>query len=151
MVAYSFRRRILSDPPVYSWLQRILAVGVALSGAWVVFSLLWIALVDPRDLVAVFVGFEILIPSFCIVPYLTLITRKPFVAVVFSAFLLGCAKGIAGVVVNLVYAWGNGHHELPWTEPNLMLWIFWVAAAVLSLSFYLLGARRFRAEYDHVA
>jgi len=85
--------------------------------------------------------------SFCIVPYLTLLTRKPFAAVVFSAFLLGCMKGVAGVVVNLVYGWGDGHHEIPWTAPNLMLSTFWVAASVLSVSFYLLGVRKFRTEY----
>jgi hypothetical protein len=126
----------------------MLAVGVALSLAWVAFSLCWIALVDPHDFVALFVGFQILIPAFCIVPYLTLIARKPFAAVVFSAFLLGCMKGVAGVVVNLVYGWGDGHHEIPWTAPNLMLSTFWVAAAILCISCYLLGARKFRIQYD---
>ena len=147
LVAYSFRRPIFPEQPARSWMQRMLAVGVALSLAWAAFSFLWVALVDPHDLVALFVGFQILIPSFCIVPYLTLLTRKPFAAVVFSAFLLGCMKGVAGVVVNLVYGWGDGHHEIPWTAPNLMLSTFWVAASVLSVSFYLLGVRKFRTEY----
>src|ERR1041384_1487966 len=121
LVAYSFRQPIVSEQPVCPWPHRMLAVGLALFTAWVVFSLLWMALVDLHDFVALFVGFQILIPSFCIVPYMTLLTRKPFAAVVFSAFLLGCAKMFAGVVVNLVYGWGDGHHELPWTARNLML------------------------------
>ena len=129
----------------------MLAIAVALSLAWVAFSLLWIALVDSHDFVALFIGFQILIPSFCIVPYLTLITRKPFAAVMFSAFLLGCMKGIAGIVVNLVYGWRNGHHEMPWTAPNLMLSTFWVAAAILCVSCYFLGARQFRFQYGQVA
>jgi hypothetical protein len=126
----------------------MLGLGLALSLAWAAFSLLWIALVDPRDLVALFVGFQILLPSFCIVPYLTLVTRKPFAAVVFSAFLLGCMKGVAGVVVNLVYGWGNGHHEIPWTEPNLMLSTFWIAAVILCIACYLLAAKKFRIQYE---
>jgi hypothetical protein len=151
LVAYSFRRPVVSDQRGQPWEIRILAVGVALSLAWVGFSLLWVSLVDPHDFVAVFIGFQILVPSFCIVPYLTLITRKPFAAVVFSAFLLGCMKGVAGVVVNLVYGWGNGHHEMPWTTPNLMLSTFWVAAAILCISCYLRGARKFRFQYGRAA
>ena len=119
--------------------------------AWVAFSLLWIVLVDPHDFVALFIGFQILIPSFCVVPYVTLITGKPFAAVVFSAFLLGCMKGVAGVMVNLVYGWGNGHHEIPWTAPNLMLAVFWVASAILCISCYVLGATRFRLQHDQLA
>jgi len=129
----------------------MLAVGVTLLMAWAVFSVLWIALVDYRDVVALFVGLQILIPAFCIVPYLSLITRKPFAAVVLSAFLLGCMKGIAGVVVNLVYGWGDGHHEIPWTSPNLMLAIFWIATAVLCLSCYLLAMKKFRIQYEGAA
>lgn len=146
MVAYAFRPRLLPDRPVPSWLRCILSLGGLLFSAWVVFSLLWILVVDPQDFVALFAGFQILIPSLCLVPFLTLITRKPFAAVVFAAFLLACMKMIAGVVVNSVYGWGDGHHEMPWTAPNLMLLTFWVASTILCLTCYRLGARRFRSE-----
>jgi hypothetical protein len=126
----------------------MLGLAAALSLGWAAFSLLWIAAVDPHDFVALFVGFQILIPSFCIVPYLTLTTRKPFAAVVFSAFLLGCMKGVAPAVVNLVYGWGNGHHEIPWTAPNLMLSTFWIAAVILCIACYLLAAKKFRIQYE---
>src|SRR3974390_3601347 len=59
LVAYSFRRSSLSVHPA-PWMQRMLVVGVALSLAWAVFSFLWIAMVDPHDFVALFVGFQIL-------------------------------------------------------------------------------------------
>ena len=151
LAAYSFYRPPVSEPTALSWLDKVSTLAVFLSLAWISFSLLWIALVDPHDFVALFVGFEILIPSLCVVPYLTLLTRKPFAAVVFTAFLLGCMKGVAGVVVNLFYGWGNGHHEIPWTSPNLMLSMFWVASVVLCLWCYLLGARKFQSEYEQVA
>ena len=67
-----------SEQPALPWGHRMLALGVALFLAWVVFSALWIAVVDRRDFVALFGGFQIVIPAFCIVPYLTLITGKPF-------------------------------------------------------------------------
>jgi hypothetical protein len=151
LAAFSFRPRAISSKPVLPWLDRMRVLAVALSLAWVALSILWIALVDRHDWVALFVAAQTLIPALCIVPYLTLITRKPFAAVVFSAFLLGCAKAIAGIVVNLVYGWSNGHHEMPWTEPNLMLSTFWAAAMVLCSSCYLLGARVFSRQAGQFA
>ena len=68
LTAYSFRRPFVSDQSIQPWLHKMLAVGVALFLAWITFSLLWIVLVDPRDFVALFVGVQILIPAFCIVP-----------------------------------------------------------------------------------
>jgi hypothetical protein len=151
VTAYSFRPGSVSKPPVQPWLLRMIGMGAVLAAAWVMFSLLWILLVDPHDIVALFVGFQILIPSFCVVPYLTLATRRPFAAVVFSAFLLGCMKGVAGVTVNFVYGWGNGHHEMPWTTPNLMLSTFWVTATILCILCHLLGSREFRIQCAQAA
>jgi hypothetical protein len=127
--------------------MKMLAVGVALLSSWIVFSLLWLTLADPHDFVTSFIAFQAIIPSFCIVPYVTLITRKPAYAVILSAFLVGCMKMVAGIVVNLVHGWNYGHHELPWTDPNLMLWAFWIATAILSASFYFLGANQYRAQF----
>jgi hypothetical protein len=147
LAACSFGRHLASDGPIQPWSQKMLATGAALVLAWAVFSLLWLLLVDPHEWVAQFIGLQILIPSLCVVPYLTLLTRRPFAAVVFSAFLLGCAKGVAGIVVDLVYGWNGGHHEFPWTAPNLMISTFWAAAAVLCAGCYCLGARRFRVQH----
>jgi hypothetical protein len=153
LVASTFRGCFNSASPICSWRVRMFAAALALSVAWALFSVIWIALVDGHDFVAAFIAFQILIPALCVVPYLTLTTRNLFNAVVLSAFLLGCMKFMAGIVVNLVYGWGNVHqdgtprsHELPWTSPNLMLSAFWIAASILSISFYFLGARRFKTE-----
>ncbi len=145
LVAHSFRPQSLSKPGL-SWRHKVLATGAALLLVWALFSLLWLAILDANDFVGLFIAFQILIPSLCIVPLLTITTRRRFAAVVFSAFLLGCMKGVAGIVVNLHYGWANGHHEIPWTRPNLMLSAFWTAATILCVSCYLLGARRYRAE-----
>ncbi len=145
LVAHSFRPHSLSRPGL-TWRDKVLTTGAALLFAWVLFSLLWLAIVDVHDFLGVFIGFQILIPSLCVVPYLTMITRKRFAAVVLSAFLLGSMKMIAGIVVNLHYGWGDGHHEIPWTEPNLMLSAFWAAATILCTTCYFLAARRFRSE-----
>jgi hypothetical protein len=92
-----------------------------------------------------------IVPSFCVVPYVCLLTRKPAAAVILSAFLAGCMKMVAGIVVNLRYGWNYGHHELPWTEPNLMLSAFWVATAILSALFLFLGANKYRAQLGRVS
>lgn len=158
LVASTFRRCFNSDPPICLWRDRILAAGLALAIAWAMFSLLWIAFVDRHDFVALFIAFQILIPALCIVPCLMLSTRQMFAGIVLSLFLLGCMKLLAGIVVNLVYGWGDVHqdgtprsHELPWTNPNLMLSAFWIATAILSISLFFLGARRFKVEYERVA
>ena len=145
LVAHWFRPQTLPHPGL-SWGRQMLGTGAALLLAWMGFSLLWLAVVDAHDLVGVFIAFQILVPALCIVPLLTLTTRRRFAAVVLSAFLLGSMKMIAGIVVNLHYGWGDGHHEIPWTEPNLMLSAFWTAATILCISCYFLGASRFRAE-----
>jgi hypothetical protein len=111
-------------------------------------SLFWLALADRQDFVTPFIAFQAIFPSFCVVPYVTLLTRKPASAVILSAFLVGCMKMVAGVVVNLHFrdVWHNGDHELPWTEPNLMLSAFWATTAILSVSFLFLGANKYRAQ-----
>jgi hypothetical protein len=128
----------------------MLAIGAALISLSVVFSLLWLGLADAQDFVTPFLAFQAIIPAFCIVPYVTLITRKPVAAVILSAFLVGCMKMVAGIVVNLRYGWDYDHHELPWTEPNMMLWSFWVATAILSLLLLLLGTSKYRAQHSRV-
>ncbi len=74
LVAYAFKGDISPQPrgrPQPSWRERMLAVGVVLLIAFIVFSLLRLTLSDPHDFVAVFLAFLILIPSICVVPYCT--------------------------------------------------------------------------------
>jgi len=54
--------------------------------------------------------------------------------------ILGC------VVVVLVYGWhadAHGYTVMRWTDPNLLMLLFWLNSSVLSLSCYVLGRRQF--------
>ena len=75
------------------------ALAIALLLAWVGFSVLWLVLVDPHDWVALFIGLQILLPSLCVVPYLSLITGWPFAAVVFTAPVLPRAFTEPGAIM----------------------------------------------------
>src|SRR5262249_6789010 len=111
LVASRFRPKVISQQAPHAWHVKMLAVGGALVSSSIVFSLLWLGLADTQDFVTPFIAFQAIIPSFCIVPYVTLLTRKPGAAVILSAFLVGCMKMVAGIVVNLRYGWNYGHHE----------------------------------------
>jgi hypothetical protein len=150
LVASRFRPNVISQQPPH-WHVKMLAVGAALVSSSIIFSLLWLGLADMQDFVTPFIAFQAIIPSFCVVPYVTLLTRKPASAVILSSFLVGCMKMIAGIVVNLRYGWNYDHHELPWTEPNLMLSAFWAATAILSVLFLFLGANKYRAQFCPVS
>jgi hypothetical protein len=153
LVAYSFRRDVNAPGESESghrrriWRKRMVGVTVAQLAAWAVFSSVHLALNDRDDFVSVLLALSALIPSCCIVPYLTLVTRKPFAAVVFTVFLVGCMKLLGCVVVVLVHGWDasdRGYTTMPWARPNLLVWVFWANTAVLSLVLYCSGASRFR-------
>jgi hypothetical protein len=81
------------------------------------------------------------------VPYLTLRTGKPYAAVVFTVLLVACMKLVGCAVVYFVYgpdAGREGRMTVPFTRPNLLVWVFFATTAVLSLAFFLLGHRRFQ-------
>src|SRR5262245_29902676 len=152
LVAYSFRRDVdatgdgESEVPSRIWRTRMAAVTAALLAAWVAFSSVHLALSDRDDFVSVFLALSALIPACCIVPYLTQVTRKPVAAVVFTVFLVACMKLLGCVVVVLVHGWDaseRGYTTMPWTSPNLLVWLFWLNTGVLSLVFSVLGVRRF--------
>jgi hypothetical protein len=160
LVAYAFRQDIhaavspSAELPGRLWRKRLSVVTVSLLSACFVFSVLCLTLNDQHDFVVVFLAFLTLIPSLCVVPFLTLITRKPLAAVVFSLLLVGCMKLLGGAIVVLVFGWHaseHGHTDMPWTHPNLLVWVFWFNTSVLCLLLYRLGARRFRGIYDRAA
>jgi hypothetical protein len=152
LVAYSFGRDVSATAdgefghPRRMWRTRMVAVTAALLAAWAAFSSVHLALSDRPDFVPVLLALSALVPSCCIVPYLTQVTRKPFAAVVFTVFLVACMKLLGCVVVVLVHGWDaseRGHTTMPWARPNLLVWLFWVNTSVLSLGCYCLGVRRF--------
>ena len=116
----------------------------------------WCAFVfdTPHDFVAPMLALMTLVPSLCIVPYLVLVTRKPFAAVVFAALLVGCMKLLGATVVVLIYGWdadAQGRTKMPWNYPDLLVWLFWGFSAALSLTFWFFGMRRFRVIYGRAA
>jgi uncharacterized membrane protein len=124
----------------------MVALGLALFAAFVVFAVLCLTVNDAHDFDVPVVALLILIPSLCTVPYLTLLTRKPFAAAVFALALVGCMKFLGGIVVVLVYGWDasrHGHTQMPWTEPNLLVWVFYAATGLYSGLAYALGYGRF--------
>jgi hypothetical protein len=148
VAAYSFGRELAGAPlsrPV--WRVKVLALAVVLIAASGIFSALLLSLNDPQDVESLLLAFLIPVPSVCLVPYLTLATRKPYAAVVFALFLVGCMKLLGGAVVWVVYgpnSVAEGHTRMPWTNPNLLVWVFWASTAALCGVLYALGRRQYR-------
>jgi len=132
-------------PAAAVWHRGIAVVGVALLAEWVVFASC-LVVNDPHDLVAPVLALLTLIPALCIAPYLTLSTRKPAAATVLTLFLVGSMKLVAGSVNCLVYGW-HADTTMIWAPPNLIVSAFLVSSAILSASFYVAGARKYRRIY----
>lgn len=76
------------------------------------------------------------VPALGIVPYLTLLTGRPFVAIVFSAFIVAAIKLISCVVVRFVYgpdALADGYMAGDWQTAKLMISLFWIGTVTLSI------------------
>jgi len=156
-----------------AWRERMLPLVVALFVAFAVFTIAcvlfnnpnnfgtpqgmedqgiwWRAFVfeAPRDFAAPLLALMTIVAAISIVPYFVLATRKPFAAIVFTAALVGSMKFLGAIVVVLIYGWDadeQGRLGMPWNDPDLLVWLFWGFSAVLCLSCYLLGKRRFLRE-----
>jgi hypothetical protein len=154
LVAYTFQPDIhrqtsdATEHPELIWRKRMAAAVVSLFSACVIFSLLSLALNNSQDFVEVCLAFLIPIPALCVAPFFMLITRKKVAAVVFTMFTVFCMKLLGCIVVVLIYGWNASSHDppytdMPWTHPNLLVWLFWLNTVVLSLWFYVLGKRRY--------
>jgi hypothetical protein len=152
LVAYSFRDAIDGKPnpneAARRWHRQMASTAVALVAAWLFFATFCMILGPPHQFVAAWLGLMILAPCLGIVPYLVLSTRQPFAAVVFTMTLVACVKLAGCVVVVAVYGWNAnefGHTDMPWTRPNLLVWCFFIGTAILSTTFYVLGARKWQS------
>jgi hypothetical protein len=154
LVAYTFQRDIhrrtsdATEHPEQTWRNRMATAAVSLFSAGVIFSLLSLALNDSQDFVEVILAFLIPIPALCVAPFFMLITRKMVAAVVFTVFTVFGMKLLGCIVVVLVYGWHASSHDppytdMPWTHPNLLVWLFWLNTGVLSVWLYRLGKRRY--------
>ena len=88
----------------------------------------------------------VIVPAVCIVPYFTLVTDRPFAAVVIACFIFGACKVMGDVVALLVYgshAGELGYLSATWTHPNLLAWVFFTCSALCSAICCVLGYRRF--------
>jgi hypothetical protein len=76
-----------------------------------------------------------IVPALCVVPAMLQATRQPFAAVVFSLTLVAMMKLAGCIVVVLVHGWDaseQGHTDMPWTHPNLLVISFLLATVLLS-------------------
>lgn len=132
------------------WRRRLMRAGAGLLAVFLMFAVAQLALKGVSDLVEIGLAFLILIPSLCVVPYLTLVTRKVFSTVVLTPFVVACMKFLGCLVVVLVYGWDaaeRGYTSMPWTQPNLLVWLFWLNMSVLCTWLYFLGRRRFQEQH----
>jgi hypothetical protein len=98
-----------------------------------------------RDWVGPAQALACLVPALGVTPYLTMTTRRPLVAAVFTLALVGATKLLAGAVTCLVYGWDapqQGRTTMPWEDPDFLLWVFWAANLVLAAACSALAARR---------
>ena len=153
LVAFAFQRYLKKQPatnsisPQLCWKQQTASVAMATLAAAVVFYLLALISGGTASLVVLFKAIYVAVLAVCIVPYLTLVTRHPFASVVFSIFLVFGLKLLGCLIVVLVYGWDaseRGYTTTPWADPNLLVWLFWIFSAILAVSFYFLGAIKFR-------
>lgn len=152
LVAYSFRRDIHAPASQAeqslrrTWRTQMGACSIAVLSAWAVFALGCLARNGVRDAGYIFLGFFALAPALCVTPCLTLATRRPFAAVVFTLFLTIAMKLLGAIVVVSLYGWdadSKGYLTMPWLDPNLLVWLFYANTLILSFGLYHLGARLF--------
>jgi hypothetical protein len=166
LAAYSFCRDIRpqagSAAPAKSepqtWRERILPLSLALFAAFLAFSMFSLIVNDRGDFVTPMLALLVLVPALGIVPYMVLATRSSLAGVLFSMILVGSLKTPIGAMI--VHTCFPSHFEqridtdgslimpTPWTHPNLLVWFFYTSVAGLSLLFYFLGARKFRAIHE---
>ncbi len=130
------------------WRSRLLFLSLLLLVQWIVFSAIVLATDSAHDIVAPALALGSLIPALTMAPYLTLATRNRIAAVVFTVFLVGCMKLLGCVVAIVFTGWSDatGNPSLPWTHPNVVVWLFGLNTALLSCSFYLLGRNKFTRD-----
>jgi hypothetical protein len=136
-VAFTLECILINNPYNYGT-----PAGMADQGIW------WRAVVfeSPRDFAAPILAALSIAVSICIVPFMTLLTRNRFAAVVFSGTLVACMKFAGAIVVVAKYGWyanEEGHMTLPWHKPDLLVWLFLGFSTLLSIACCTLGNRRF--------
>jgi hypothetical protein len=128
------------------WRTKMAALALAMAGAVCVFTAFASAISGQLDAVVPVLATLAVLPALCCVPCLTLATGRPYAGVLFTVFLLGSIKIAGCVVVRLVYgptALADGRMNLPWEQPNLLVWLCLAGAVAASAILYPLGRRAF--------
>ncbi|HXT38643.1 MAG TPA: hypothetical protein VN887_01330 [Candidatus Angelobacter sp.] len=125
---------------------RMSAVSITTLAAAAAFSLMSAKARVPHGLSVPLLAVLSSTPALGIVPYLTVRTRKPFAAVVFSAFIVGAIKIASCVVVRIVYgpeALADGYMAGDWQTAKLMISLFWSGTVFVSFVLAFACARQF--------
>jgi len=152
-VALEFRNQscrletAVESEPLPLWHRAMQTLGAEVFGAWGVFALLSLSLSNPHSVDVVILAFVLAVTSLCVTPYLMMLTQRVFASVVFTVFASFGTKCLGGVVVVLVYGWDaseRGYTTMPFTNPNLLVWMIWLNSAVLCAWCYCQTWRRFQ-------
>jgi hypothetical protein len=128
------------------WHARYLALGLAAAAAGAVFCAVCWTLGGEAGFGVVSLTALVVTPALCCVPFLTLLTGKPFAGVLFAMLLLGLVKLVGGAIVRVVYgpnAIADGQTVLSWDRPNLLVWLCVAGGMTCSAVCYFLGLRTF--------
>ena len=152
MTAERFRRPLPGNADLAAggaasaWRAKMTALGLAMAGAVAVLTTFaWSMSGQPEAVVPLLATLAAL-PALCCVPVLTISIGKPYAAVLFTTFLLGAVKIAGCVVVRIVYgpeALAEGRMDLPFERPNLLVWLCFAGAGILSAVMFPLGMRAF--------
>ena len=122
----------------------VLALGALISAG--VFMAFAAAIGAQSNLPLWFLAFGSVTPALGVVPYFTVRTGKPFLAIFLTALLLLPVKLASCVIVRLGYgpnALANGYMAADWGTAKLMISLFWAFAIMASVIFFALAARDF--------
>jgi hypothetical protein len=138
------RQGSAGDVPL--WRAKMTALGLAMATGAAVFTAFAWAIIGRMDpLVPLLATFAVL-PALGCVPFLAIVTGRPYAAVLFASLLLTAVKLAGCVVAVLVYGWNaqaEGQLALPWERPNLLVWLCVFGTIALSAVLYPLGRRAF--------
>jgi hypothetical protein len=130
------------------WRTKLTALGLAMAAAAGVFTAFAWAILGRPDALVPLLAVVASVPALCCVPFLAVVTGRPYAAVLFAAVLLAVVKLLGCVIAVLVYGWNaqaEGHLALPWEQPNLLVWLCLAGAMAVSVVMYPLGRRAFLA------
>jgi hypothetical protein len=128
------------------WRAKVTALVLAMAAAVIVFTAFAWAIIGRPDALVLLLAALAVVPALCCVPFLAVVTGRPYAAVLFAAVLLTTVKLAGCVVAVIVYGWNaqaEGHLTLPWERPNLLVWLCLAGTMAMSAVMYQFGRRAF--------